>query len=133
MKPLDLRTAFEVPLRWFAWWLIMVLLATWGGYPGGVCVTPLAWLIALRVGLDVSSRSASEQPASRQLEAALAGAWLGLLQGFLYWIISLRMGPIQPDEQTSAAVIILLMIVVGMVAGAGLAWFTALLAARRRE
>jgi hypothetical protein len=48
----------------------------------------------------------------------LAGACFGLLQGLLFWVIVPRMGPIQESEQTSAKVIILLMVVIGMLAGA---------------
>ena len=56
---LDLQVVVETPLRQFAPWLATVLLATWAGYPGVVCVTPLAWLIALRVGIVCVTHSAS--------------------------------------------------------------------------
>jgi len=63
---LDIRLILEYPLRQFAPWLVVVLLATWAGYPGVVCITPLAWLMALRVGIVCVSHSAS-QPASRRV------------------------------------------------------------------
>jgi predicted pyridoxine 5'-phosphate oxidase superfamily flavin-nucleotide-binding protein len=56
MKPppsptsLDFRSMIEIPLRQFAPWLVVVLLITAAGQPGVVCVTPMAWLLALRVG-----------------------------------------------------------------------------------
>ena len=128
---LDLRVIVEMPLRQFAPWLAAVLLVTWAGYPGVACVTPLAWLIALRVGIVCVAHSRSMQRARRLQEAALAGGWFGLLQGLLFGIIVPRMGPVQANEQTSAAVLIGLMIMLGMVAGAGLSVFTAYMVERR--
>lgn len=130
---LDFRVILEVPPRLFAPWLASVLVVTWAGYPGVVCVTPMAWLLALRVGIVCTARSRSAQPSQRLQEAALAGAFFGLLQGLLFWVIVPRMGPIRPSEQTSAAVLILLMIIIGMLAGAGLSFFTAALIERRKR
>ncbi len=72
-QTIDFRNVIEIPLRQFAPWLIMVLLVTWAGYPGVVCVTPMAWLIALRVGNICFARSKSETSARCLLESALAG------------------------------------------------------------
>ena len=99
---LDWRAVLLVPATQFAPWLVVVLLATWGGYPGVVCVTPVAWLIALRVGLVCVGQSRSAQRGRRLLEAALAGALIGLLQGLLFWVVIPRMGPILPSEQAQA-------------------------------
>lgn len=131
--PLDLRVVVETPLRQFAPWLATVVLVTWAGYPGVVCVTPLAWLIALRVGIVCVTHSASTSPARRLQEAALAGGGLGLLQGALFWVIVPRLGAIQASEQTSATVISVGMVVLGMLLGAGLAAFTAYQVERRRR
>src|SRR6266540_6322647 len=95
---LDLRTVIEIPLRQFVPWLAMVLLVTWSGYPGVVCVTPMAWLLALRVGNICVAHSKSEQTSRRLLEAALAGGILGFLQGILFAVIIPLMGPIQANE-----------------------------------
>ena len=129
---LDKRVILWVPVGQFAPWLALVLVVTWAGYPGVVCVTPMAWLIALRVGLVCVSRSASALPAQRLKEAALAGAWFGLLQGALLWIVLPRMGQIKSTEQISAALIVLAMILLGSLAGAGLSAFSAHQAERRR-
>src|SRR5512141_2015185 len=80
-RALDLRVILLAPLRQFVPWLASVLFVTWAGYPGVICVTPVAWLIALRVGLVCASQSSSPLPSQRLREAALAGAWFGLLQG----------------------------------------------------
>jgi hypothetical protein len=113
-------------------WLVWVLVVTWAGYPGVVCVTPLAWLIALRVGLLCATQSPSPLPRARLLEAALAGAWLGWLQGVLFWGIMGFLGDVRPDEQASSTVLTVLMMGVGMLVSAGLAWFTAFLTEQRR-
>jgi hypothetical protein len=128
---LDFRLILETPLRFFVPWLAVVLLATWGGYPGVICVTPMAWLMALAVGRRSASQSTSDTRTKRLLEAALAGAIFGLLQGVLFIFIAPRMGPVTASEQTSALGISLGMLCVGIPVAAGLATFTAWLVLQR--
>jgi hypothetical protein len=128
----DIRVIFEIPLRQFAPWLASVLMVTWAGYPGVVCVTPVAWLIASRVGLFCAMRSKSVQSTRRLQEAALAGGWFGFLQGVLFWVIMPRLGEVKADEQTSALILSVAMLVVGMLVGAGFSTFTAYQFERRR-
>jgi len=123
----------ETPLRQFVPWLLMVLLVTFAGYPGVICVTPMAWLIALRVGNIVAWRSKSELSSRRLTEAALAGAFFGFLQGLLFAVIVPSMGPINANEWTKTIVLILIMTAVGIFAGAGLSFFTAYLNEQRRN
>ena len=130
---LDLRVVFETPLRQFAWWLVAVLLVTVAGYPGVVCVTPMAWLIALRIGNLVALRSLSDLSSQRLTEAALAGGLLGLLQGILFGVITPFMGPIQADEWTRTLILIIGMLIVGTLIGAGLAYTTAYLIEQKRK
>jgi len=132
-EKLDLRTILVIPLGQFAPWLASVLLVTWAGYPGVVCVTPVAWLMALRVGLVCVTRSSSLRPARRVQEAALGGAFFGFLQGLLFLVIVPLMGDIKPTEWTGAFVLIAFMLVGGILAGAGLAAFTASQFERRRS
>ena len=129
---LDLRVVFETPLRQFVLWLAMVVLVSVAGYPGVVCVTPMAWLIALRVGNLCVARSTSTTTSQRLLEAALAGGILGLLQGILFLVAVPFLGPIQADEWVQTIILTLIMIIVGIFAGAGLSFFTAYLNERRR-
>ena len=129
----DFRVMLETPLRQFVPWLAAVLLVTFAGYPGVVCVTPMAWLIALQVGNICVTRSRSQLSSRRLTEATLAGGLFGLLQGILFGVISPFMGPIQDDEWTRTIVLILIMIVVGVFAGAGLSFFTAYLNEQRRK
>jgi hypothetical protein len=130
---LDFRVMLETPLRQFVPWLAAVLLVTFAGYPGVVCVTPMAWLIALQVGNICVTRSRSQLSSRRLTEATLAGGLFGLLQGILFGVISPFMGPIRDDEWTRTIVLILIMIVVGVFAGAGLSFFTAYLNEQRRK
>lgn len=131
-KRLDFRTVLEVPLRQFILWLAMVVVVSLAGYPGVVCVTPMAWLIALRVGNLCVARSRSEKASLRLLEAALAGGILGLLQGILFIVVIPFLGPIQTDEWIQTIILTAIMMIAGIVAGAGLSFFTAYLNERRR-
>ena len=130
-RGLDFRVILVVPLLLFAPWLAAVLVVTFAGYPGVVCVTPLAWLLALRLGIMCVGRSASTQPSRRVLEATLAGGVFGLLQGLLFIVIVPRMGSIQASEQASAIMISVIMVVMGSLVGAGLSAFTASQTERR--
>ena len=102
---LDLRVVFETPLRQFVPWLAMVLLVTFAGYPGVVCVSPMAWLIALRVGNLCVWRSRSMRSSRRLTEAALAGGLLGFLQGLLFVGIITLLEPINADERARTIIL----------------------------
>jgi hypothetical protein len=131
-KGLDLRIILLLPLQQFLPWLISVVLVTVAGYPGVVCVTSVAWLLALRLGNLTAWRSRSGTSFRRLTEAALAGGIFGLLQGILFAVIVTFMGPVQPDEAARAIILTLIMILVGMIAGAGLSFFTACMNERKR-
>ncbi|MDQ3006279.1 MAG: hypothetical protein M3R47_12975 [Chloroflexota bacterium] len=130
---LDLRVILETPLRQFVPWLAMVLLVTFAGYPGVVCVTPMAWLIALRVGNLCVWRSRSRLSSRRLTEAALAGGLLGFLQGLLFAGLITLLEPINADERTRTIILTLILNVAGIFAGAALSFVTAYLNERRRN
>ena len=130
---LDLRVIIETPLRQFVLWLAMVLLVSLAGFPGVICVTPMAWLLALRVGNLCVARSRSGESSQRLSEAALAGGLLGLLEGILFLVVIPFSGPIQADEWTQTIILTAIMVIVGIFAGAGLSFFTAYLNERRRS
>jgi hypothetical protein len=75
------------------WWVLAVVVVTVSGYPGVICVTPLGWTLALSVGTRTAGASSSPQRSQRILEAALAGAGLGLLQGLLFAGVLALAGP----------------------------------------
>lgn len=130
---LDLRVIFEIPLRQIIPWAISVVLVSLAGYPGVVCVTPMAWLIALRVGHLAAWRSRSAQSSRRLLEAALAGGFFGFLQGILFGIVVPFLGTIKQNEITRTIILVLIMLGAGVFAGAGLSFFTAYLHEQRRN
>jgi hypothetical protein len=129
---LDLRIILLLPLRQVIPWALMVLLVSLAGYPGVVCITPMAWLIALRVGNLAAWRSRSATSARRLIEAALAGGFFGFLQGILFAVIVPFMGPIREDEITKTILLTLGILAIGVFAGAGLSFFTAWLNERKR-
>jgi len=128
----DLRVVIETPLRQFVWWLIMVLIVTFAGYPGVVCVTPMAWLLALRVGNICISKTRTTLSSRRLFEAGLAGGLLGVLQGVLFAVIVPFMGTIEDNEWTSAIGLTLIMVIGGGWIGAALSFITAYLNENRR-
>ena len=58
---------------------------------------------------------------------------LGFLQGILFTVIIPLMGPIQANERTKTIVLILILLIVGVLAGAALSFFTAFLNEQRRQ
>jgi hypothetical protein len=132
-KNIDLRVILETPLRQFVPWLAMVLLVTWAGYPGVVCVTPMAWLMALRVGNSCVARSRSTSASRRLAEAALAGGIFGFLQGCLFGMVTLLLSPIEASERIRAIILILAMTIAGIFAGAIFSFFTAYFSEQRRN
>lgn len=127
---LDFRLILETAFRQFVPWLGGVLLVTWAGYPGVVCITPMAWLIALQVGNVCATKSKSSMSSNRLFEAALAGGLLGLLQGILFVP---AMGAIRPDEEANMGALTVIMVVVGVFMGAVLSFFTAFLNEQRKK
>ena len=106
----------------FALWAAAVIGVSLGArQPGVVCMTPLAWFLALWVGLRTTAYSRSTTKASRMIEAALAGSILGLLQGLLFTTIVPLMGSIRTEERQKSILITLIMIGFGTVVSALLA------------
>lgn len=131
---LDVRSIFLSAVGNFSPWLAAVLLITWSGYPGVVCITPMAWLLATRVGIVCSDRSKSQTTTLRLVEAALAGGLFGLLQGVLFMVITPFMGPIKPEEAAKSMTLTLIMLAAGVLIGAALSLFaTATLENRKKK
>lgn len=82
MQPLDLRAMSMALFLPLLLWTGAVIAVSLMGYPGIACMTPVAWLLALPVGLRV--RHDSESPGRQPLlEAAIAGAILGFWEGMI--------------------------------------------------
>jgi hypothetical protein len=85
----SIRQALWRPLLY---WLLAVGGATAAGYPGVVCITPMAWLLAVPVGRDCVLYTRQALTSAPVREAALAGAALGLAEGMLmFLVLALRM------------------------------------------
>jgi hypothetical protein len=84
---LDWKAVFLASWLPGLFWLVAVGGATLSGYPGVICVTPLGWLLALPVGTRLLAFTRSRAGGVRLIEAALAGALLGLFQGGLFGAI----------------------------------------------
>jgi spore maturation protein SpmB len=98
----------------FLSWAVAVLVVSFGGkQPGVVCATPMAWFMALWVGLRSAAYTRSETKGARLMEAALAGGIFGLLQGVLFTAIVPFMGEIKTNEQRKAVVLAIVMTVLG--------------------
>ena len=91
----------------------------------------MAWLLALVVGVRIEAQSTRPEAGQRLRQAALAGGFLGLLQGLLFLVIMPRLGPLQPDERSMAIGIAIFFLIAGIPITAGLSAFTAWLAQRR--
>src|SRR5262249_18261876 len=112
-------------------WCVWVGGATSDGYPGVVCLTPMAWLLGRWSGNFCAARSGS-QAQRRLLEAGIAGALLGLLQGVIFYVIQRAFMPVKPDEVQNALVLSLGIIGFGTIISALLSLGTAALRNRRR-
>ncbi len=132
-KKLDVLSIFRTSIGHFMPWLAIVLFITWSGYPGVVCITPMAWLLAISLGSVHSGHSKSQKSSTRMLEAALAGGILGLLQGVLFIVITPVMGPIKPEEEVNTMILNLIMVGVGALVTAILSLFSAMSMERRRK
>jgi uncharacterized membrane protein len=130
---LDIHSIVGTSLGYFAPWLAAVLLITWSGYPGVVCITPMAWLLAIPIGMVCSLRSKTQKFSTRLLESTLAGGILGLLQGLLFFIIIPVMGPIKPEEEANQMTLNLIMLTAGALIAAVLSLFSAFSTERRKK
>lgn len=111
-------------------WSAMVGAATFGGYPGVACVTPMAWLMGCWIGSYCGWKSRSA-PRLRLVEAMIAGAVLGLLQGAIFYSIQSTLMTVRPDEASKALVLSLGITIGGGVVCALLALATAAMAIKK--
>ena len=115
-----------------AWYVGMAVLAALGGYPGVVCITPMAWLIGLAAGHRVAAVTSSPVGGRPLVEAAIAGALVGLIEGVLAVIIGARMELNGPAEVQQALGLAACALVLGVGVTAALAVAMAWVVGRRR-
>lgn len=105
---------------WAILWGGTVLFVTYQGQPGVICMTPMAWLLALPAGWNYVAFSEGRPGRQPFVAGALVGATLGLLFGLLAWAIGLYMMPSDPAEtgKLTTSQIGLIFVGAGMVIGA---------------
>ena len=122
-QPIPKQPLINVPafIRALSMWVILwggtVGLATYQGQPGIICLTPMAWLLAIPAGLNYVAFSEGKPGRNPFLAGALVGATLGLLLGLICWGFGTYTMPDVPGEEALLGVqeISLIMIGVGTV------------------
>ena len=109
-------------------WGMAVFTITTAGQPGVVCMTPLAWLLALWSGRQYV-RLSNGQP--DRMGPVLLGAVLGLGLGLIFALVSAQAMPVDPSEVGKSQMLTVIMIAGGIVACAALSTFMARTTLRR--
>jgi hypothetical protein len=91
--PLALRAGLAPAIAWVA----MTISAFGAGQPGVVCLTPLAWSLAIYSGTFYGRRIGAGRPAFPG--GLLAGALLGLAQGALFAFGNARMMAVETSAE----------------------------------
>jgi hypothetical protein len=114
-------------------WGAMVAAATFGGQPGVICITPVAWLLALWCGGEYIRRTGGREERWPMFAPALVGAVLGLCMGLFYILLSSQTMPVgtAPDEIAKAQTLDITITAGGVLACAVLSMITAWLTLRR--
>lgn len=96
-EPLINGAAFFRALgMWTVLWGGTVAFIVWQGQPGVICLTPMAWLLAVPGGLNYVAFANGRPGRSPFLAGALLGAFMGVLFGLLFWGISAYTMPDDP-------------------------------------
>lgn len=109
-------------------WGATVVIVSARGYPGVVCITPLAWGWALWAGARYIQLS-GRQPGLRG--PALVGASLGLGMGLLFIVVTALTMPVKAEEMVNALALMGCIALAGMLVCAVLSTLTAWLTLRR--
>jgi hypothetical protein len=97
--PLDRRAIVSALFLPALSWTGAVIVISLSGYPEVICMTPVAWVLSMPVGIRVARESESEGKRVL-LEAALAGGLLGAWEGLLFAIV-VAVGPYLPGQFVS--------------------------------
>jgi hypothetical protein len=122
---IDFRTITTAVFLPLLYWTGVVIAVTIFGYPGVVCMTPVAWLLALPIGTRVG-RDSESRGFWPVLEGALGGGALGLWQGLLFAAAMaaspyLPNGGVAMDDLPSPLFVALMISCIGSPVTAGLA------------
>ena len=95
---LDINAVLSAAVLPLFLWSFLVVGVTVFGYPGVVCITPVAWMLALTVGQTCIHCSTSKTKKTRIREAGFAGGILGAGQGLMFTVINLIGIDLAPGE-----------------------------------
>jgi hypothetical protein len=104
-----------------------VLFVTYQEQPGVICLTPMAWLLALPAGWNYAVFSRGAPGRQPFLAGALLGTLLGLLYGLLFFGVASVGMPVgsEPSEVAKLQNMVIFMIAGGALVGALLSGFMA--------
>lgn len=116
---------------WLLVWGAAVLFATYQKQPGLICLTPMAWLLALPAGWNYVAFAHGNPGRQPFVAGAILGALLGLLYGLLFFGIAAFGMPVgsDPSEIAKMQNMVIFMIGGGTVIAALLSGFMAYRAA----
>lgn len=112
---------------WGLIWGAMVFMVTYAGQPGVVCLTPMAWLLALPAGWNYVVFAQGRPGRQPFIAGALLGAVLGLLFGLLFFGVAAYGMPVgnDPAEVAKMRNLVFFMISGGVIIAALLSGFMA--------
>jgi hypothetical protein len=131
-QPLLNGSAFLRSLTmWLLVWAIVVAFVAYQQQPGVICLTPMAWLLALPAGWNYVVFSRGNPGRQPFLAGAILGALLGLLYGLLFFGVASVGMPVgtDPGEIAKLQNMVIFMIAGGTLVGALLSGFMAYRAA----
>ncbi len=120
---------------WLLLWGIIVLFVAYQQQPGIICLTPMAWLLALPAGWNYVVFARGKAGRQPFVAGAILGALLGLLYGLLFFGVATYGMPVgsDPDEIAKMQNMVIFMIAGGAVIAALLGGFMAWRAATLRQ
>jgi hypothetical protein len=129
---LDLLTVLKISARLsIPWLLIFTAIAVFANQPGVVCITPMLWALGAVAGRNVSAASHNPSARLRVIEAGIAGALLGLVEGIYFSIALYLFGELTPEESQRMVLFSAIVTLLGIAASGALALFVACLAENR--
>lgn len=130
-KPLLNATAFvRSLLMWFMPWTVLVLYITYQGQPGILFLTPVAWGLAVPVGLNYVAFSRGNYGKNAFVAGTILGATFGFLLGMLCLVLGSYTIHDDGTGQISGTQIWLILLGIGVVVSALFSGLTAARAAR---
>lgn len=120
---------------WLLLWGLVVLFVAYQQQPGVICLTPMAWLLALPAGWNYVVFARGKAGRQPFVAGAILGALLGLLYGLLFFGVASYGMPVgsDPEEITKMQNMVIFMIAGGTVIAALLGGFMAWRAATLQQ